>query len=140
MKDWKIRQEIYHRLANEFNDDLSNFDIQYNEDTIIEDCITYMTKPSSETGWMYPAKSYLVAYAYASWLSEDFNEDLYELLNDKDLLYGNDPHFKTYSEDKETYDKLISIYGKDIPLTDIVIDIREYYTKEFMIEDNSCFH
>ncbi len=133
MQDWKIRQEMYHRLNTEFSDDLNDFEINYNEDTIIEDCITYMTRPSSETGWMYPAKSYLVAMAYASWIAEDFNEDYYELLNDPDLLYGNDPHFKTYDEDKEAYDKLIELYGIDIPMTDIVKDIKGYYIKEFML-------
>ena len=134
MKEYKIRQEMYHKLNTEFDDDLSNFDIKYNEDTIIEDCITYMTKPSSETGWMYPAKSYLVAMAYASWLVKDFNEDYYELLNDPDLLYGNDPYFKTYKEDPKIYDKLIELYGTDIPMVNIIVDIKQYYLDEFMIE------
>lgn len=133
MKDWQIRQELYHKLNSEFSDDLSQFEVRYNEDTIIEDCVTYMTRPSSETGWMYPAKSYIVALAYASWIAEDFNEDFYELLNDSYLLYGNDPHFKTYAEDKETYDELIKLYGTKIPMTDIVKDIREYYVQEFML-------
>lgn len=124
---------MYHRLNGDFKDDLSNFDIKYNEDTIIEDCITYMTAPSEETGWMYPAKSYLVAMAYASWLVEDFNEDYYEMLNDPGLLYGNDPYFKTYNEDPNTYDKLIEMYGVSIPMVNIIIDIKQYYLDEFMV-------
>lgn len=134
MKDYKIRQEMYHKFNNEFSDDLSQFEVFYNPDTIIEDCVTYMTKPSNETGWMYPAKSYLVAMAYASWLSKDFNEDYYELLDDPDLLYGNDPHFKPYGEDKDTYDKLIELYSTDIPMVNIMVDIKQYYFDEFMIE------
>ncbi len=134
VKDYKIRQDIWHKLNPETDDDLSNFDIQYRVGSIFEDCIDYIEKPSSETGWMYPAKSYIVGIAYAYWLSKDFGEDFYELLNDPDLLYNNDPYFVPYHTDHETYDKIIEHIGL-IPMTGIIPDVYEYYKSEFMISD-----
>jgi hypothetical protein len=67
-------------MNDDFGDDLSDKDIQYRYDTIVGDCVDYVTKPKEDTGWMYPAKSYVVALCYAQWISEDFDEDFNELL------------------------------------------------------------
>jgi len=34
VNDWKIRQEIYHRLNTEFDDDLKTKDVQISDDVV----------------------------------------------------------------------------------------------------------
>ena len=103
MKDWKIKQELYHRLNVVHEDDLSKVNIQ-KTNNVVDDAIKYFNE--RDIGWIYPSKSYVVAICYAWWLSHDFQEDFADLLNDKDLLYGNDPYFKPYSEDTDTYNAI----------------------------------
>jgi len=130
MKDWKIKQELYHRLNVVHEDDLSKVNIQ-KTNNVVDDAIKYFNE--RDVGWIYPSKSYVVAICYAWWLSHDFQEDFADLLNDKDLLYGNDPYFKPYSEDKDTYNAIID---KVLPLNEtkgMVPDIKKWYTAEFML-------
>jgi hypothetical protein len=132
-KEWKIRQELYHRMMKDHNDDLNKIKIELSDD-VIENAIKYFYDKNMP--FIYPSKSYVVAICYAYWLSKDFNEDFYELLNDGNLLYGNDPYFKIYNEDINTYD---SILKKIMPLDEtkgIVPDVKEYYKKEFLINDS----
>lgn len=133
MKDWKIRQEMYHRLhrVEDYTDDMNTFDIRVDYDSIIEDVKTYMALPTEESGWLYPAKSYIVAVCYAKWLSEDFDEDFYELLNDPDLLYGNDPYFVVYNKDPDTYEEVIK--AMETTEGSLIADIKKYYLDEFML-------
>ena len=130
MKDWKIRQELYHRLNVVHEDDLSKFNIEKSDD-IVNNAIRYFNE--KDIGWIYPAKSYAVAICYAWWLSKDYEENFYELLDDKDLLYGNDPYFRHYSADKDTYSKILD---KVLPIDEkkgMVSDIKKWYTAEFML-------
>ena len=130
MKDWKIKQELYHRLNVVHEDDLSKVNIQ-KTNNVVDDAIKYFNE--RDIGWIYPSKSYVVAICYAWWLSHDFKEDFADLLNDKDLLYGNDPYFKPYSEDTDTYNAIID---KVLPLNEtkgMVPDIKKWYTAEFML-------
>tara|TARA_E500000178_G_C16936627_1_gene714311 strand:- start:218 stop:610 length:393 start_codon:yes stop_codon:yes gene_type:complete len=130
MKDWKIKQELYHRLNVVHEDDLSKVNIQ-KTNNVVDDAIKYFNE--RDIGWIYPSKSYVVAICYAWWLSHDFQEDFADLLNDKDLLYGNDPYFKPYSEDTDTYNAIID---KVLPLNEtkgMVPDIKKWYTAEFML-------
>ena len=130
MKDWKIKQELYHRLNVVHEDDLSKVNIQ-KTNNVVDDAIRYFNE--RDIGWIYPSKSYVVAICYAWWLSHDFQEDFADLLNDKDLLYGNDPYFKPYSEDKDTYNAIID---KVLPINEtkgMVPDIKKWYTAEFML-------
>ena len=130
MKDWKIKQELYHRLNVVHEDDLSKVNIQ-KTNNVVDDAIKYYNE--RDIGWIYPSKSYVVAICYAWWLSHDFQEDFADLLNDKDLLYGNDPYFKPYSEDTDTYNAIID---KVLPLNEtkgMVPDIKKWYTAEFML-------
>jgi hypothetical protein len=129
-KEWKIRQALYHKLNSDYTDDLKKIKIEISSD-IVENCIRYFY--NTDMPFIYPSKSYVVAICYAYWLSKDFGEDFYELLNDKDLLYGNDPYFKTYEEDTKTYDEILK---KVMPLDEnkgIVPDIKNYYMAEFFI-------
>lgn len=129
-KEWKTRQEIYHRLNTDFKDDLNKVDIVF-KDNIKENALLHFFQKIDE--WVYPSKSFVVAFCYAYWLSQDFNEDIKDLLNDPDLLYGNDPYFKPYNKDPEVYDFLFDNIKMPIPMKGMVPDIREYYEEEFLI-------
>lgn len=130
VQEWKIRQEIYHRLNKEHDDDLNTKDIEMTEH-VIENAIRYFIE--DDLGWIYPSKSYMVAICYARWLSEEFGGDPYEYLNDPDLLYGNDPYFVVYDEDKSTYDTILkSINGWEFESKGYVNDVKQYFHKEFL--------
>jgi len=129
-KEWKIRQALYHKLNSDYIDDLKKIEIKISVD-VVENAVRYFY--NKDMPFIYPSKSYVVAICYAYWLSKDFDEDFYELLNDEDLLYGNDPYFKTYEEDTKTYDEILK---KVMPLNEnkgIVPDIKNYYMAEFFL-------
>lgn len=131
MEEWKIRQDIYHRLQKEHKDDLNEIEYEMT-DNVLEHAVDYFVTPNK--GWVYPSKSYMVGICYARWLAEEFGGDMYVYLDDEELLYGNDPFFKTYSEDKEMYDAILNIIGEDFDETKgMVPDVREYFVQEFMI-------
>ena len=72
MQEWKIKQEIYHRLNTEHTDDLNKVDIVITTN-VKEDALRHFVEYVDE--WIYPAKSYAVAYCYAHWISIDYNEN-----------------------------------------------------------------
>jgi hypothetical protein len=130
MKEWKVRQEIYHRLNPEHTDDLKNFDVEISEN-IIDNAILYFKV--TDIGWIWPAKSYMVGICYALWLSKDFGGDPLDYLNDPELLYNNDSYFKTYNEDPETYDAILKNINRwefDNSIG-VVHQVRHYYDLEF---------
>lgn len=129
MQDWKINQEIYHRLQTIHSDDLNSVDIVYS-DNVKEDALRHFFEKVDE--WIYPSKSYVVAFCYAYWISRDFGEDFWQLLNDPDLLYGNDPYYKTFNESPEVYDYLFDNVDWPIPMQGMVPDIYEYYKDEIL--------
>ncbi len=144
MNDWKVRQHVYHQLFNDigFGDDLKNETIEYNSDTktIIEKALEY-PKVQSEV-LFYPGKSYSIAVIYALLLNKYFEEDVYQSLNDPELLYGNDPHFVTYDKDPSTYDSILN----DFPVHFIADPslgcdnfqlTHEYFHKEFLLHDET---
>jgi hypothetical protein len=126
MKEWQVRQEIYRRLNKPTADDLSKFDIVWRPDTIVEDAVRHFKEHVGE--WIYPGKSYFVAICYATWIANEFNENLIEVLDDIDLLPG-DPHFLPYCQASETYDQIL----KNLKWHDtdgMVPDVRKYYDEE----------
>lgn len=131
LKEWKVLQEIYHRLNPEHSDDLKNFDMILVKDKyeIVQHALEYFT--NKEKQFVYPSKSYVVAIVYADYISQRWDENFFDLLDDPDLLYGNDPFFVRYSEDSRTYDILINEYFK-ISDGGIVADVFEWCRKEFM--------
>lgn len=132
MQDWKIKQEIYHRLNQEHSDDLSDKDVIINDD-IVNNAVRYFKE--TNIGWIYPAKSYMVGICYARWLSEEYGGEPLEYLKDDSLLYGNDPYFVSYKYDCLSYDNILkSINGWSFDETlGIVPDVRKYYEMEFMV-------
>lgn len=132
-EDWKIRQEIYHRLNTEYEDDLKKFDIELTTD-IVCGAIRYFY--DRDIGWVYPSKSYMVAICYARWLEQYFGGDAYDYLNDPDLLYGNDPYFVEYSRDPKTYHEILETVTWEFDeSTGLVPDVKEYFLKEFLIDE-----
>lgn len=128
MKDWRIIQELFHRLNPDPEGDNSGIELR-----ISEEIIDNATKHFFENVpyFIYPAKSYFVAICYASWISKDFKEDFYTLLDDPMLLAGNDPYYVPYSQSKYEYDMItskINIY--DIEMKGMVPDVRRYYDEE----------
>lgn len=133
MEDWKIRQELYHRLNQVHDDDLNDKDIVIT-DNIVTDAVRYFTE--KDIGWIYPSKSYMVAICYARWLSEEFGGNPIDYLNDIDLLFGNDPYFVTYDEDPIIYDQILGYIGgwQFNENTGYVADVKKYFVEEFMID------
>jgi hypothetical protein len=134
MQDWKIRQEIYHRITVSHEDDLSQFNIELTEN-IVDDAVRYFNE--CNIGWVYPSKSYMVGICYAKWLSEEFGEDPKYYLSDPELLYNNDPYFVEYSKDPETYNNILDkINGWNFNQNlGMVPDVYEYFKKEFLLNE-----
>jgi len=132
MEDWKIRQELYHRLNTVHDDDLNDKDIVIT-DNIVTDAVRYFKEDN--LGWIYPSKSYMVAICYARWLSEEFGGNPIDYLNDIDLLFGNDPYFVTYDEDPTAYNQILGCIGGWQFNQNIgyVADVKKYFVEEFMI-------
>jgi hypothetical protein len=103
--------------------------VEINEEVVKYALQYFQTK---EIGWIYPSKSYVVAICYAKWLSEDFGEDFYELLNDEELLAGNDPYFVTYKKSKDLYDEIINNIENFDENRGVIPDIRKYYEEEIL--------
>jgi hypothetical protein len=128
MQEWKIKQEIYHRLNQDYTDDLNKVNIVITDD-IKKDALRHFFEYVDE--WIYPSKSYVVAYCYAYWISQEYEEDFWELLKDPMLLAGNDPYYKTIDEDTDKiYQYLFDNVDWPIPMLGMVPDIKEYYDAE----------
>jgi hypothetical protein len=104
MKEWKVRQHLYHRLDNPA-DFIEYKDTAFSDD-VVADIVKYFTEPISKT-LVYPAKSYAVAMIYARLLEKYFDEDFLTALDDPSLLYGNDQHFVPYHRSAAIYDAAI---------------------------------
>lgn len=131
MEDWKIRQEVYHRLHKDHTDDLNTKQITISKN-VVEDAIRYFNE--TNIGWIYPSKSYMVGICYARWLAENFGGDPLDYLKDDFLLYGNDPYFLPYDKDPKTYSKILDKvkWNFDESLG-MVPDVKEYFKQEFML-------
>lgn len=132
--EWKIRQEVYHRLNPQHDDDLNTKVIEITEN-VSQRAIEYFQK--RDIGWIYPSKSYMVGICYARWLAREFGGRPLEYLEDPDLLYGNDPYFVQYSTDPLTYHQILNaIGGWEFDETlGMVPDVHEYFKEEFMLCD-----
>ena len=138
MKDWQFRQEIYHRLNKHHPDEVGPDNVEMMEDQsdqAIVDMVNRYLGGFVPDKIIYPAKSYFVAIVYSRLLRDHFGEDPVESLSCETLLYGNDPHFKSYLIDKHIYDKILETYGWDFDLSlGEIPDVVNYFESEFMIE------
>lgn len=124
MQEWKIKQQLYHRLRKNHPDDLKWVTIEKSDD-IVNDAIRYFNE--KDVGWIYPAKSYMVAICYATWIAEDYGEDFYDVLSDPELL-PLDSYFVPYKEDSDTYNSILK--NVNIEMKGMVPDVRGYYDTE----------
>lgn len=130
MQEWKIKQKLYHKLNKDYEDDLADVDIEITDDIAFH-AIRYFRE--KDIGWIYPSKSYMVAICFAFWIMEDYDENFYSVLKDPELL-PMDPYFVPYSDDRKTYDEIISVVcnnnkGK-LTTGGMVLDVRKYYDAE----------
>ncbi len=134
LEEWKIRQEIYHRLNRDHSDDLNDKEIIITANVVL-DAIRYFNE--TDIGWIYPSKSYMVAICYAKWLADYFGGISEHYLDDPDLLYGNDPYFVQYSSDPKTYNQILEkINGWNFDQKKgMVPDVRKYFNDEFQIAE-----
>ena len=135
MNEWKVRQEVFHRLNKVHDDDLNDKDVILSND-IINNAVLYFT--DTNIGWVYPAKSYMVGICYARWLSDEFGDTPFYYLNDPMLLYGNDPYFVQYESASEIYNNILEKIGgwNFDQLSGLVPDVKEYFLKEFLINES----
>ena len=131
--DYKIRQDLYHRLNSEHTDDLSKVPVELTDDVLLN-ALRYFKE--TDVGWIYPSKSYMVGICYARWLSETFGGSPLEYLKDQSLLHNNDPYFQNYNLDPETYDQIlleIGYWNFDESMG-MVPEVKQYFIKEFMLD------
>jgi len=124
MQEWKVKQQLYHKLNRNHPDDLKWVTIEESDD-IVNDAIRYFNE--KDVGWIYPAKSYMVAICYATWIAEDYGEDFYNVLSDPELL-PLDSYFVPYKEDSDTYNSILK--NVNIEMKGMVPDVRRYYDAE----------
>jgi len=139
MKDWEVRQQVFHRLNRFHPDQVTDERVEYmsdwSDDALVERIVEYFAVAPSKV--VYPAKSYLVAIVYARLLSHFFKEDFYVALDSANLLYGNDPYFKRYSDHKHVYDAVLERIGLDFDMSASEIpDVQDYFLEEFQIESD----
>jgi len=131
--DYKIRQDLYHRLNSEHADDLSKVAVEITED-VLTNALRYFNE--TDVGWIYPSKSYMVGICYSRWLSETFGGSPLEYLKDQSLLYNNDPYFLNYNLDPDTYDQILNAVGfwNFDETKGMVPEVKQYFIKEFMLD------
>jgi hypothetical protein len=113
MKDYEYRRRTFYLLFGQesFEDAHKNFDMIFDYNTVIEDAVTYLKDGTSYL--RFPGAARAVALAAADIIANQFQEDFFEVLNDPFLMNGNDPYFKTYEQDKETYDMILLHISRD---------------------------
>lgn len=134
----KIRQHVSNCLDKDDSDKLIDKSLIYNARRIKEDISDYFTGKIS--GFIYPAKSYIVATCYACWIKqlaqkEGIEVNIEDLLNDESFLYLNDPYFVVYKSSQHLYDFILDyIKENEIGLNSkIVNEIFNYFVKEYRI-------
>ncbi len=137
MASWKSRQKAYHLMnpIESMKDDLSKRTYQMVEDDhLLENILLHFRVHPDE--FYYPSKSYVVAIVYARLLVDHFNVDFYEVLNDEELLFNNDPYFTPYLSDKGLYDSILDSVGMNFDLTvGAPAHIAPYFYEEFLIKE-----
>lgn len=145
MKEWKLRQHIFHQFhqGQTLGDELEKEIIveEWEPATVIKRALDYPKIQTKEL--YYPGKSYAVAVTFALLLKKHFGTDLYEALNDDKLLYGNDPYYRPYFESPEIYDAIISnfpVEAIELPkgCSDNFKKTCEYFEREFLLHDDTA--
>jgi hypothetical protein len=138
MKEYEYRRTVFYQMRGheKFEDEHANFPIVFNESSVIEDAIIYLQNGTSYL--RFPGAARAVAIAAADLVVKRFNENFYAVLEDKNLMHGNDPYFKTYSEDKEVYDAILSQVPRDSINwnSERMAITRRLILQEYMLDDD----
>lgn len=136
MKEWKLRQTIFHRTV--VPSDRLGIDVRFDVVDMpkphLKQCIIeYFTLPNPQI--VYPAKSYAVAIIYARLLEKYFEEQFWTVLDDPELLFSNDPYFVPYSMDRDVYDAVVGLIPQNIEsITYAQVQTTiSYFHEEFLI-------
>jgi hypothetical protein len=140
MKEWRIRQQLFHSLLGErgHGDDLGVARIIEETDpgTVIRRALEYPRIQRAEL--YYPGKSFAVAISFAKLLEIHFGEPLLEALNEPMLLAGNDPYFRCYSEARKIYDPVLARFPWELIMSPKLASpdfqkTMEYFEREFLL-------
>lgn len=135
MKEWQIRQEVYHRTHDVLDFHADGEEVIHKEEQLVELVAAYFIQPWPDQ-LLYPAKTYAVAVIYAVLISHYFGDDVLEALNCPSLLYNNDHHFVTYDQNPSVYDQIIQNVSAQSLLTSHLPQVRttvEAFHQEFLI-------
>ncbi len=126
---WNRRKKLWPNGV-EIGDRMDRIYYVWDKRSIINQVIYMWDKEVSKC--IFPSKLYLASIVYAKVLSDWAELDFYKILSDRELL-ENDKDWKSYLEDKETYDEILSsINLEDIYTTDGMPKYSlEYCKKEF---------
>ncbi|MDR3607742.1 MAG: hypothetical protein P4M08_10220 [Oligoflexia bacterium] len=133
LPEWKLRQALSHRIF-PIEDELQPGAIELvsSPERRLELCIDYFKSPQPEL--YYPCKSYCVAVIYARLLNRCFGVDFFAVLNDPELLFGNDPYFVRYSDDRAFYDAILSKISLDFDESIYQVERTiSFFKREFLI-------
>ncbi len=136
MKEYTYRRNLFYSLQESFDfpDEHKNFDITIDEESVVDDAIKYLT--DGTTYLKFPGAARAVAYATAELIAAEFGENFFEVLNDPNLMHGNDPYFKTYKEDKETYNQMVQRLKAINWDSERMQITRSLLLEEYMLDEN----
>lgn len=140
MKEWKVRQHVFHRTTPP-TDMIEKKPVIICDEAgmvLVNRIVLYFSEQSGPE-LLYPSKAYAVAIVYAHLLAKYFDEDVISCLSDPDLLFGNDAHFVPYAQDPKTYDCVLQVL-RELELCDFesstftqVQATVECFREEFML-------
>lgn len=137
MKESTYRRKQYYALNPEQNweDSHENFEIieEYDRDAVVHHATRYFSH--GDTYRYFPGAARAVAVCVAYLVHRHFGEDFYETLDDPDLMNGNDKYFKTYSEDREVYDRIIEQMPEELDFSNYRMSLTyNIVMKEYMLD------
>ena len=130
---WRQRRELSY-LMHEWDDVNLPYEHQDMSDDAIIKIVLKFFKEGSEL--LYPAKSYFVAVVYAKMLNKYFGVDVYEALDQPDLL-PDDKYFTQYKYSRYIYDNILANIEDPIEQYPGTAKTLQYFKEEFLIGTNS---
>lgn len=107
---WKAYMLTYNATHQHHDDavdvlETQGFTFVLSDNDIIDDALEYVIESPKEM--RYPAKSYVCGLVYALTIADVYRQDYRDVLSDPDLFLGDDAYFVPYTQDPETYDRLL---------------------------------
>lgn len=161
IKNWRERRRISYNLFTFDDVNLEHVYNSYKGDELVDQVVMFFVEGSQ---LIYPAKSYYVALIYAAalallirkrWLQDDSidprgmsEEDIFFKVLDFPDLLPDDKYFVRYSEDEETYQKIVAKLKKSYVVSNRVRAVLhppsvhktlKYFSEEFLIPFDNIF-